>query len=418
LHKSGQTPLLRAKHIEKQYGIASLYLKLEGSNPNGSKLDRQIEAMLKVIQGKGYHGILAQGSKKYLQTVAYYADQHEMKVYIPKQVRGIKNLDHEAFGIIPINATRPLLDFAKKNALYYLPESGLSPYITEIALQGLIAEVLFRRPDTSHIWLQLKEGLTLKSAYQSALQLWLNGDIEKMPTFHCGVSKERYDYINTTLPHLPSTDLLKDTLTRTYATLYGIDEPMMRNAMKLMRQYEHISMTKANSLAMAAFLSDPQTHKEGHHVVILNDGKSDVIIEEISGKKGFNLEELVHQTREFLKPYHDSDEEMRDAILNAKEKGFIFKAIQKDQLQGICVIAHTGFDHFIPSYHLAYIGVKKGNAGRGLATTLMSEAIEKTGGNLSLHVDIPNKRAKKLYEKMGFVHTYDRMIYSGWREAD
>ena len=418
MHKSGQTPLLRAKHIEKQYSIASLYLKLEGSNPNGSKLDRQIEAMLKVIQGKGYQGILVQGSKKYLQTVAYYADQHEMKVFIPEQTRGKKNSDYEAFGITPIIATKPLLSFAKKNTLFYLPESRLSPYITEIALQGLIAEVLFRRPETSHIWLQLKEGLTLKSAYQSALQLWLNGDIEKMPTFHCGVTQERYAYINATLPHLPNTDLLKDTLTRTYASLYGITEPMMRDAMKLMRQQEHISMSKANSLAMAAFLSDSQSHQEGHHVVILNDGKSDVVIEEISDQKNFDLEKLVTQTREFLTPYHDSDEEMRDAILNARQKGFIFKATQKEQLQGICVIVHMGFDHFIPSYHLAYIGVKKGNAGRGLATTLMSEAIEKTGGNLSLHVDIPNKRAKKLYEKMGFVHKYDRMIYSGWRDAD
>ena len=72
-----------------------------------------------------------------------------------------------------------------------------------------------------------------------------------------------------------------------------------------------------------------------------------------------------------------------------------------------------GFETFIPSYHLAYIGVKKGNSGRGVATELINQAIEKTNGNLSLHVDIPNGRAKKLYEKMGFVHTYDRMLYKG-----
>ena len=72
-----------------------------------------------------------------------------------------------------------------------------------------------------------------------------------------------------------------------------------------------------------------------------------------------------------------------------------------------------GFNDFIPTYHLAYIGVKKGNVGRGVATELINQAIEKTGGNMSLHVDIPNKRAKKLYEKMGFVHTYDRMLYKG-----
>ena len=70
-----------------------------------------------------------------------------------------------------------------------------------------------------------------------------------------------------------------------------------------------------------------------------------------------------------------------------------------------------GFEDFIPTYHLAYIGVKSGNAGRGMATLLINAAVDKTGGNMSLHVDMPNKRAKKLYEKMGFVHCYDRMIY-------
>jgi len=82
-------------------------------------------------------------------------------------------------------------------------------------------------------------------------------------------------------------------------------------------------------------------------------------------------------------------------------------------VHGICIIVHMGFDDFIPSYHLAYIGVLKGNKGRGVATELINQAIEKTGGNLSLHVDIPNGSAKKLYEKMGFVHTYDRMLYKG-----
>ena len=106
-------------------------------------------------------------------------------------------------------------------------------------------------------------------------------------------------------------------------------------------------------------------------------------------------------------------EETEDAIKNAIKNGFILKAVKNDQLEGLCIIVNMGFKEFIPTYHLAYIGVKEGNSGRGIATLLINQAVELTGGKLSLHVDIPNKRAKKLYEKMGFVHCYDRMIFKG-----
>jgi threonine synthase len=99
--------------------------------------------------------------------------------------------------------------------------------------------------------------------------------------------------------------------------------------------------------------------------------------------------------------------------MNALQKGFVLEASRKGEIHGICIIVNLGFEAFIPTYHLAYIGVKKGNAGRGVATELINAAIDKTNGKLSLHVDRPNQRAKKLYEKMGFVHYYDRMLYKG-----
>ena len=81
--------------------------------------------------------------------------------------------------------------------------------------------------------------------------------------------------------------------------------------------------------------------------------------------------------------------------------------------QGICLVVHTGFENFIPTYHLAYIATKEGNKGRGIATTLISEMLELTGGNYVIAcLDLPNKRARKLYEKLGFKAKYYRMIHS------
>jgi threonine synthase len=75
------------------------------------------------------------------------------------------------------------------------------------------------------------------------------------------------------------------------------------------------------------------------------------------------------------------------------------------------VVVDLKIDKFIPRYHLGYIGINPDNKGRGLGSELIKEAIDITEGNISLHVDLDNKNAKKLYKKMGFVHKYDRMIY-------
>ena len=114
----------------------------------------------------------------------------------------------------------------------------------------------------------------------------------------------------------------------------------------------------------------------------------------------------------WLAPYNDSVAETLDAIEKAMKEGFLLIAKRNGEEQGICIIVNMGFDRFISTYHLAYIGVKSGNKGRGVASELIKRAIELTDGNISLHVDLDNKRAKKLYTKMGFVHVYDRMIFN------
>jgi len=125
-----------------------------------------------------------------------------------------------------------------------------------------------------------------------------------------------------------------------------------------------------------------------------------------------NKDDLLDMTRSWLSTYNDSVGETLDAIEKAMKEGFLLIAKRNGEEQGICIIVNMGFERFIPTYHLAYIGVKSGNKGRGVASELIGHAIELTDGNLSLHVDPDNKRAKNLYRKMGFNHVYDRMIFN------
>jgi threonine synthase len=235
---------------------------------------------------------------------------------------------------------------------------------------------------------------------------WVNGAIDRMPAIHCGIrpgaQKELYKP-------------LEDALKATNAYAHSISDQELKEAVKLIKQLENISISKNEAYSLCALIRYAQNapKESGSNIVFLNDGKSDITISEVSKSENLDLQDILSTTRKLLEPYTDSIEETMDAIKKAVELGYIFLATRKGEIQGICIVVHMGFEDFIPTYHLVYIGVKKGNSGRGLATELMNAAIEKTGGNLSLHVDIPNKRAKKLYEKMGFVHTYDRMLYKG-----
>lgn len=409
MHLSGQTPLLRAKNLEKYLGVETIYLKLEGSNPTGHKNDRIAEALVRFAIDSGYTAILVHGTERYIKSIYYFADTKNMEIYVPqikgnalksKQMPNIKWLNLKVRSTE--NQTEYFESYAKAHHLFFLSEWEKKPFIRSLAIQQMMEEALAKVNEPTHVWTQLTGGYTLKSLYHEAMRKWVNGNLDNMPHFGCGY--------NETQTHLDQEIL--EVIETTRAMALSITEEMSKETVKLIKKLENITISPSESYALAAFINTPDKGN-GAHIIFLNDGKNDIKIEEISKNPQFDFDEMVAITRNLLEPYNDSIEETSDAIKKARAVGYIFKATKNDEIQGICIIVHMGFEAFIPSYHLAYIGVRKGNAGRGVATELMNQAIEKTGGHLSLHVDIPNKRAKKLYEKMGFVHCYDRMLYKG-----
>jgi threonine synthase len=106
-------------------------------------------------------------------------------------------------------------------------------------------------------------------------------------------------------------------------------------------------------------------------------------------------------------------EEILEATDNAFERGFVVGAYDRGNLVGIAVISNSKWETFFPHYHLSYIATKKDLRGMGIATQLIQKAIELSKGSLSLHVETDNKRAIKLYEKMGLKRKYYRMLYKG-----
>jgi len=53
----GDTLLVRARNIEREFGIRQLYLKFEGGNPSGTQKDRIAFAHVRDAMRRGYTGI-------------------------------------------------------------------------------------------------------------------------------------------------------------------------------------------------------------------------------------------------------------------------------------------------------------------------------------------------------------------------
>ena len=210
--------------------------------------------------------------------------------------------------------------------------------------------------------------------------------------------------------------LLEDTLKAirdTEGKIISVDEALLKESVQVLKKQESILLSTEEGYAFAGFykLAKEGKIKKGKHVIVLNDGKSDLELYRVTNFEKYSKEKISNWIEEWLQDYSDPIEETEDAVASAIKTGYILLALRNDQPQGVCVVVNLGFKEFIPTYHLGYIGTKEGNKGRGIASELINQMIELTQGKLSLHVDLENKRARTLYEKLGFKTSYYRMIY-------
>ncbi|MCK8058199.1 MULTISPECIES: pyridoxal-phosphate dependent enzyme [unclassified Fusibacter] len=444
--KSGKTPLLRARKLEKLFDVGEIYLKLEGLNPTGHKLDRIAEILIKDTIAHRFKKILADGSLNFINALTYFAELEEIEVIIPifrnerwknKKIKGLL-LDCKTMEVS--DKYEAYVELAEKNDCYLAAEGYSNTHISQMILEELTYEITQKIGyEIDTIFTQFCYGYTVTSIYNSYLKGWLKGSVSKFPQLLCGTWHDfdkLYEYYSKPKNKLhkgtdaPDRDitvsssvfqddkLLIDSynaVTETNGEIIKVSENRLKESTRLLRKHEQINVSQQDSYAFAAFYEQVISGKlkKGKHVIILNEGKSSVKIEDMKESVEFSKEELVEFTKDWLAKYSDSTQETADAISNATEKGFILMASRNNEYEGICIIVNTGFKDFIPSYHLAYIGTDKESGGRGVGTELIKRAIDLTDGNLSLHVDLDNKGAKKLYEKMGFKHCYNRMLYKG-----
>ncbi|MCF7932083.1 MAG: pyridoxal-phosphate dependent enzyme [Acholeplasmataceae bacterium] len=424
--KSGKTPLLRARALEKRFNIKEIWLKLEGTNPTGHKSDRIASVLVNDMVAHGQTMMVADGSLPFLRSLVSAIERKNLIIRIPRfkhERLKASRLDHNL--IVDMTNEKEskavvMKDFAKAHQAYLVREGSSHVHLSQMALEPMTEEILKKVTDVTEIYVRFSYGYTLSSVYNAFLKHWIKNDVETLPKLVCGtdaIYSGWLESVQVSDEHEDEGKLLvmdaKRALHETRGEMVGLDTEMLMEARKILKSDENIIVSKEEAHAFAAFMKQVRsgTVQNGKHVIILNDGKNRVSIDEVSSYQHLGKKELYALVEKYLGRFGDSKEEVEDAIDNAMTKGHILIAEGEDLPDGIAVIVHTGFSQFIPSYHLAYIGINPQSKGRGVGTELIMRAIDLTDGNLSLHVDLDNPGAKKLYEKMGFKHVYNRMIH-------
>jgi len=426
---SGKTPLLRAIHLEKLWNIKRIYIKLEGANPTHHKYARIAETLCKDALAHNKKTILAEGTNAYLRALEFFTEKYELEIVIPRfkqetwKVNRFPNSTIIDLRKKDRNQKFKVLQEIANQSNYYLAMEGYTNrLISLIALEDMTEEIIEKQPTLDTLFTQFNIGYTLSSMYSVLLREWIEHE-SHFPQLFCGVNRlnqldtdavghdiESYIHVNPTLK-----ESSKQALKESYGKTVTVTEEDLKYVRKFLREKEHIKISKENAYPLAAFykrLTEGEL-TEGNLVIVLDDARSRVDIalkENLSDKE---KADVVTLAKTYLAQYSDSLIEMEDAAENATKKGFILIAKQADEPLGVCIIVNTQFKEFIPRYHLAYIGTDKTKKGRGIGTELINRAVDLTNGSLSLHVDLDNKKAKKLYEKMGFKHKYNRMIHYG-----
>jgi threonine synthase len=437
---------MRAKKLEKFLGVEEVYLKLEGANPYGHKFDRVSEVIVKDALNHKKNGLLVDGSDDYINSFIQFCESNELSVKIPLfknekwKENSFKNNElFIDFRANKLNNKHELLDnYCKNNNFYNASYQYANRHLSIISLQKIGEEIAEKLgDDINTVFTQLSYGYTVSSLYNGFVNKWVDGDINRYPQiFSCTIPKgnaifndykknmemsDLEDYnikVNKYTRNLFTGEgvLLEDTLRAirdTEGKIISVDEALLKESVQVLKKQESILLSTEEGYAFAGFykLAKEGKIKNGKHVIVLNDGKSDLELYRVTSFEKYSKETISNWIKEWLQDYSDPIEETEDAVESAIKTGYILLALRNNNPQGVCVVVNLGFKDFIPTYHLGYIGTKEGNKGRGIATELINQMIELTKGKLSLHVDLENKRARKLYEKLGFRTSYYRMIY-------
>lgn len=215
----GDTPLVRARNIEREVGIRQLYLKFEGGNPTGTQKDRIAFAQAMDALRRGFDAITVASCGNYGVSVSLAASQAGLRcvIHIPdgyhtKRVKEISDLGGEIVRTpgdyeTAVEVSR---EFAALEEVYDANPGGVNTAL-QLTVYGEIAYEIYDelRDAPLVVAIPASNGTTPAGVYKGFLSLYRRGKTSRMPRIAVGSSSGKNPIVEAFLKNSPTCEDLK-----------------------------------------------------------------------------------------------------------------------------------------------------------------------------------------------------------------
>jgi threonine synthase len=447
-HRIGRTVLYEAAKLNRTIGIGKLYLKMEGLNPTGHMHDRIAYYLVKEAVQLGFNTVVVASLGQLGESLAFVAGQFGLlcRVVMPVGVKDKRHRWHRSkhveiieFGKDYQEACKKSHELAAANSWYDVKHGYDDSCITDNVYAEIAEEIVTKLGKSPQsLFCFLSNGVLITGLHLGFRALWQRGIIERIPRIFVACASGDNPLMHAWQEQKTQIQSVDDAFNR-YCSLSGrpieykiirpqnvlnavydsdgafitvaVDE--IRKMMQLSRKNENLKVAFRGAASLAACVIARQEGMLGdadEGVVILEEGRSRLKIRQLGEKAMNKIEELADYIELYLGKYGDDRESVKEAIAVGLKNGFVLGAYISGELKGIAVVVKMPLAKVLPQYHLVYIGADRSSGSRGIGTRLMESVRRLTQDQFSLHVDVENKKAIKLYEKMGLKKAYFRMV--------
>lgn len=307
----GDTTLVRARNIEREFGLRQIFLKFEGGNPSGTQKDRIAFAQAMDAMRRGFDAITLATCGNYGVACAFAASLAglECKVFFPKKfhTKRVKEMENLGAEIISVSgdyesAVCHSQEFAEKNEIYDANPGGANTPLQLRAYGEIAYEIYDELRDAPYaVAVPVSNGTTLAGVYKGFLSLYRRGKTSHMPKIIGGSSYKKNPIVQAYLKNMSTCEDLKPediheteineplinwhSIDGDYA-LYAIRETKGwanhasdKNLMafsKMLREKEGLHVLPASSAGLIALIEHhkKETLSNNRYVVILTGRKS------------------------------------------------------------------------------------------------------------------------------------------------
>ena len=194
----GDTPLIRARNLEREIGISQVFLKFEGGNPTGTQKDRIAFAQCMDALRRGYEGITLATCGNYGVACSLAASSAGLRcvVFIPESYHTKRITDMEKMGSeirrVPgdyENAVAISQAFSQTEELYDANPGGENTSLQLKAYGEIAYEIYDELRDAPKVLAApVSNGTMLSGIYRGFLSLYRRGKTSRIPLIVAGSS--------------------------------------------------------------------------------------------------------------------------------------------------------------------------------------------------------------------------------------